>query len=151
MGGVRISALPVPTRKADCRAVTSVILTPVSAGCEAPGMQTDAAHTFLPLHPEAFRILLVLREGPAHGYAVVKMLEADPGRPGRVMPANLYRRMRTLLDQELIAEADPPADADADDPRRRYFRLTALGERVARAEAHRLLDLLAGAADLLEG
>jgi hypothetical protein len=38
-----------------------------------------------------------------------------------------------------------------DDQRRRYFRITRRGERVARAEAHRLRDLLANAADLLEG
>jgi DNA-binding PadR family transcriptional regulator len=102
---------------------------------------------FLPLHPEAFRILLVLRGGELHGYAIVKELERDPGRPGRVLPANLYRRIRTLSDQGLIAETE--AAANGEDERRRYFRLTKDGEAVARAEALRLEGLLAGARDLL--
>jgi DNA-binding PadR family transcriptional regulator len=99
---------------------------------------------FLPLHPEAFRILVVLRGARLHGYAIVKELERDPGRPGRVLPANLYRRIRTLAEQRLIEQADGHT-ADADDERRRYFRLTRLGEQVARAEASRLRGLLAGA------
>jgi len=103
---------------------------------------------YLPLHPEAFRILLVLRGAELHGYAIVKELERDAGRPGRVLPANLYRRIRTLAEQGLITETDGP-EAEAEDERRRYFRLTQRGEAVARAEALRLEGLLAGARDLL--
>lgn len=103
----------------------------------------------LPLHPEAFRILVVLRGAPLHGYAIVKELERDPGRPGRVLPANLYRRIRTLSEQGLIEETEGPAADDGDAERRKYFRLTRLGEAVARAEATRLQGLLAGAQDLL--
>jgi DNA-binding PadR family transcriptional regulator len=111
----------------------------------------ETIDALLPLHPEVFRILIVLREGPAHGYALVKELEKDAGRPGRVLPANLYRRMRTLLEQGLIEETEVAVDPEEDDERRRYFRVTRLGETVARAEAHRLQALLAGAGDLLEG
>lgn len=103
---------------------------------------------YLPMHPEAFRILVVLKEGERHGYALVKELERDPGRPGRVLPANLYRRIRTLLEQGLIAESD--RERPDEDERRRYFAITPLGERVARDEAHRLRGLLAGAGQLLE-
>jgi len=113
-------------------------------------MSREAIEALLPLHPEAFRVLIVLRSGPAHGYAIVKELERDPGRPGRVLPANLYRRMRTLLEQGLIAESERRPDPAVDDQRRRYFRITDLGESVARAEAERLQHLLAGAVDLLE-
>jgi len=104
---------------------------------------------FLPMHPEAFRILLLLRGQELHGYALVKELELDPGRPGPVRPANLYRRIRTLLEQGLIEEAPARPDPEIDDERRRYFTITDLGEAVAAAEARRLEDLLAGAADLL--
>ena len=107
------------------------------------------AHKYLPLHPEAFRILLVLRGTSLHGYAIVKELERDPGRPGRVLPANLYRRIRTLSEQGLIAETDGPDQPPDDQERRKYFRLTPQGEAVARAEAVRLEGLLAGARDLL--
>jgi DNA-binding PadR family transcriptional regulator len=91
----------------------------------------------------------VLRGGERHGYAIVKELERDPGHPGRVMPANLYRRLRWLLEKGLIEESQSHRDAEVDE-RRRYFRLTRLGEDVARAEAHRLKALLAGAHDLLK-
>ena len=93
----------------------------------------------------------MLRTGERHGYALVKELERDPGRPGRVLPANLYRRIRTLLERGLIKESDRRPDSEMDDERRRYFRLTDLGEAVARAEARRLDSLLAGARDLLIG
>ena len=109
---------------------------------------SGSVDSFLPLHPEAFRILVVLRRGERHGYAIVKDLEADPGRPGKVMPANLYRRIRTLLTQGLIRESGNRPDPESDDQRRRYFEITALGEQVARAEALRLHALLASAGDL---
>lgn len=104
----------------------------------------------LPLHPEVFRILIVLRRGERHGYALVKELERDPGRPGTVLPANLYRRIRTLLQQGLIEEAESRPDPKIDDQRRRYFSIAPLGEAVARAETRRLQSLLAGAGDLVE-
>ena len=112
-------------------------------------MDEQTVERHLPLHAEAFRILVVLRTGELHGYALVKELERDPGRPGRVLPANLYRRIRTLLGQGLIAESASRPDPELDDERRRYFAITELGEAVARAEARRLQELLAGAGDLL--
>jgi len=112
-------------------------------------MGETQANDFLPLHPEAFRILVILREGERHGYAIVKELERDPGRPGKVLPANLYRRIRKLLDQGLIAESGRRPDPD-DDERRRYFTVTRLGEEAARAEAARMRGLLAGAEELLQ-
>lgn len=112
-------------------------------------MSNETIERLLPLHPEAFRMLVLLRDRELHGYALVKELERDPGRPGKVLPANLYRRIRTLLEQGLIAETEARPDPELDDERRRYFELTDLGERVARAEAVRLRGLLAGAADLL--
>ncbi len=107
----------------------------------------DAVERHLPLHPEAFRILLVLRGGELHGYAIVKELERDPGRPGRVLPANLYRRIRSLREAGLIEVTEGLGEGE--DERRRYFRVTRLGEAVARAEALRLERLLSGARDLL--
>ena len=109
--------------------------------------RTSQVDAHLPLHPEAFRILLVLRGRELHGYAIVKELERDPGRPGRVLPANLYRRIRTLSEQGLIEETEGLGQGEEE--RRRYFRITRLGEAVARAEALRLEGLLAGARDLL--
>ena len=101
---------------------------------------THGVDGFLPLHPEVFRILVVLRSGERHGYALVKELERDPGRPGKVLPANLYRRIRTLLDQGLIEESGNRPDPEVDDQRRRYFAVTPLGEAVAQAEVTPFFD-----------
>ena len=115
-------------------------------------MSPDTRHPddFLPLHPEAFRILTVLHDQELHGYAIVKELERDPGRPGPVMPANLYRRLRTLLADGLLVETDGPDDVDAAE-RRRYFRVSPLGRQVARAEAERMEGLLREARAVFEG
>jgi DNA-binding PadR family transcriptional regulator len=112
---------------------------------------TSSAHDFLPLHPEAFRILTVLHERELHGYAVVKELERDPGRPGKVLPANLYRRLRTLLAQGLILEVEAPTDESDADERRRYFAISPLGRDVARAEVQRMEGLLLEARAVLGG
>ena len=108
-------------------------------------MSLESPDGFLPLHPEAFRILIVLRAGERHGYALVKELERDPGRPGKVLPANLYRRIRTLLEQGLIEESGHRPDPALDDERRRYFAITPAGKEALRREAERLERMLAAA------
>ena len=97
----------------------------------------------LPLHPLEFRILLALLGGPSYGTRIVEAVEARADVGGRLYPANLYRRIRSLRSDGLLEEAPPPPDAD---PRRSYLRLTDLGRRVAAAEARRLRALVADAA-----
>ena len=63
----------------------------------------------------------------------------------RLEPGNLYRTLKELLDLGLIAETDWRPDPGLDDERRRYYRITALGRRVAGAEAARLEELVAEA------
>jgi DNA-binding PadR family transcriptional regulator len=101
----------------------------------------------LPLHPLEARILVVLTEGPAHGYRIVQEIEQRDSAWTKIFPANLYRRIRALSARGLIAHA-----AGSEAPRgRRSFELTGLGTAVARAEASRLRNLLADfdAADLV--
>ena len=100
--------------------------------------------SFLPLHPLEFRILLILLDGPSHGYAVVQEIEAGAGGRGKIYPANLYRRMRDLVAKGLVEEAPPP-EGGGSDPRRRYFGVTESGRAVVRAETERLEELLAEA------
>ena len=92
---------------------------------------------FLPLHPLELRILLVLKNGPAHGYRIVKEIEAKEKELGPIYPGNLYRRIRDLLSRDLLEEVPPPLGQDVDS-RRKYFGTTPLGESVATAEAQRL-------------
>ena len=91
----------------------------------------------LPLKPLVFQVLLALAEGQRHGWSLVRDVQQRGGF-GRVMPGNFYRTLRTMLADGLIEEAPDRRRAAPDDERRRYFRLTDLGNRVAAAEARRL-------------
>ena len=96
----------------------------------------------LPLHPIALRILLSVWDEPGYGTRIVEELDArSPGGP-TLYPANLFRRIRDLLADGLLAEAPAPSGAD---PRRTYVRVTELGRVVARAEVARLRKLVAEA------
>ena len=94
-----------------------------------------------PLKPLVFEILLALANGPSHGWTIVRSLQ-DRSPATRILPGHFYRTLSRALDDGLIEEARPAGRAIADE-RRRYFRLTALGQRVAAAEARRLEALVA--------
>lgn len=97
---------------------------------------------FLPLTPSVFEILLALAEGDLHGYAVMQAVEERSGGRVKLLPGTLYRALDRLLDSRLIQERKAPA---GDDPRRRFYRLTALGRQVLVAEAERLNEQVAAA------
>ena len=96
--------------------------------------------SFLPLHPLEFQILLVVLEGASHGYEIVRTIESNSDL-GSIYPANLYRRIRDLLGNDLLEEVPAPRGEQSEE-RRRYVKATALGRRVARAEATRLQTVL---------
>ena len=50
-------------------------------------------------------------------------------------PGTLYRSIKQMLVAGLIEETDERPDPALDVERRRYYRLTAFGRRVAEAEA----------------
>ncbi|HJR59251.1 MAG TPA: PadR family transcriptional regulator [Vicinamibacterales bacterium] len=91
----------------------------------------------LPLKPLVFQVLLALAEGERHGWSLVRDVQQRGGF-GRLMPGNFYRTLRSMLADGFIEECPSRPAATDDDERRRYFRLTALGEQVAIAEAKRL-------------
>ena len=105
--------------------------------------------SLVPLPRLAFQILLALARCEGHGYAIAK--EVERNTDGRTKPStgSLYLSMEKLHTQALIEESDRRAEND--DARRRYFRITPLGRRVARAETERLIHLvnLARERDLL--
>lgn len=94
-----------------------------------------------PLTPAVFHILLALAEGERHGYAIMRDVAAQSGGRMRLGPGTLYGSLRRLLEDGLITEAESRPDPALDDERRRYYRLTPEGRRVAGAEAARLDDL----------
>lgn len=118
-------------------------------------MSMSTAHrpaNFLPLHPVELRILLVLAEGPAHGYPIIRSIEERDSSWTRVLAANLYRRLRDMRDRGLVEEVVHAPDGVPDDERqRRTFAVLELGRRVAVAEARRHDTLVADAKRVLRG
>jgi DNA-binding PadR family transcriptional regulator len=98
--------------------------------------------SYLPLTPAAFHILLALAEGERHGYAIMQEVAASTGGALKLGPGTLYGSIKRLLAEGLIVEAGERSDGELGDERRRYYRLTDLGLRVARAEAERLERLV---------
>jgi DNA-binding PadR family transcriptional regulator len=101
--------------------------------------------SFLPLPRDTFHILVSLADKERHGYSVMLDIAERTNGALRLSPSSLYAAIKRLLEQELIEELAERPDARHDDERRRYYRLTRLGRRVAMAEARRLEQLLADA------
>ena len=101
--------------------------------------------TLLPLKPVEFHVLLTIAEHECHGYGIVQAIAERTGGRMRLEPGNLYRSLRTMLADGLIQESDRRPAPDLDDERRRYYRITPFGRKVASAEAARLEALLASA------
>lgn len=97
----------------------------------------------LPLNPRAFYILLALAEQESHGYAIAKGVEAATDGVIRLTAGTLYPLIRQMLADGWIAECGMAPDRD---PRRRMYRLTPWGTRVAQAEAARLAQAVRMAA-----
>ncbi len=97
--------------------------------------------SFLPLPQAQFHVLVALTEGERHGYAIMQAVETSSGGVVRMGPATLYGTLKRLVDQRLAEEMARRPAVD-DDQRRRYYRLTGLGQRVCAAEADRLAGLV---------
>lgn len=92
---------------------------------------------FLPLTTVAFEILLALAAGDRHGYAIMKDVEERTEGRVSLHPGTLYRAVARLVDTELLEETEESPEPGSDE-RRRTYRLTELGRRVAAAEAARI-------------
>ena len=90
-----------------------------------------------------FHILLALASEERHGYAILQEVAALTGGEMHVEPGTLYRALHRMLNDGWVAESARRPAADLDDERRRYYRLTPAGRRVAAAEAARLQRLVA--------
>ena len=95
-----------------------------------------------PLPSAAFQILLSLADGDLHGYGIMRQVAEQTGGSIRLGPGTLYSSIQSLLEEKLIEEADLREDAKLGQERRRYYRLTAAGRKLACSEAERLAGLL---------
>lgn len=96
----------------------------------------------LPLPHLWYNVLLALAGGEQHGWAIIKRIrELSHGRADP-SSGSLYLAMQRLVESGLIEETEAPGEAGAGDERRRYYRLTASGRAVLRAETDRLSMLV---------
>jgi DNA-binding PadR family transcriptional regulator len=100
---------------------------------------------FLPLTPAMFHVLLALADKERHGYEIMQEVQERTAGSVRLGPGTLYGSIKRMLSDGLIEESDDRPDPELDDERRRYYRLSDFGYRVARAESQRLANLVSNA------
>ena len=110
-----------------------------------------------PLPIAAFHILLSLADEDRHGYGIMRQVADQTGGAMRLGPGTLYSSIQSLVEEKLIEEVgsrlDSKLDAKLGEERRRYYRLTGAGRKLAGSEADRLAGLLrlARAKNILRG
>jgi DNA-binding PadR family transcriptional regulator len=96
----------------------------------------------LPLPAATFHILMAVADEDRHGYGIIQDVAARTEGKLKLSAGTLYRSIGRMLEQGLLTETQERPDPELDDERRRYYRITAFGKTVARAEALRLKELL---------
>jgi DNA-binding PadR family transcriptional regulator len=86
----------------------------------------------VPLTPAVFHILLALFGKERHGYDIMQQVKADSKDAVKMGPGTLYGSLDRMIEAGLVAKGN------TEDPRRIYYRLTALGQTTLRAETERL-------------
>jgi DNA-binding PadR family transcriptional regulator len=95
-----------------------------------------------PLPSAAFQILLALAGEDLHGYGIMRQVAEQTDGRMRLGPGTLYSSVQSLREAKLIEEIEPREDAKLSGERRRYYRLTSVGRKLARSEAERLAEVL---------
>lgn len=104
--------------------------------------KNHSAGDLTPLSPAVFHILLCLGDGERHGYALKREISLRTGGKLKLGPGVLYGSIGKMLELGLIEESDERPDPHLDDERRRYYRITSYGRKVAQAEAARMRELV---------
>ena len=103
--------------------------------------QSDVA-ALIPLQPATFHILMAVAQEDRHGYGIIQDVARRTDGALRLSAGTLYRSIQRMLDQGLIVETDDRPAPEFDDERRCYYRISAFGTAVARAETHRMAQLV---------
>jgi DNA-binding PadR family transcriptional regulator len=98
--------------------------------------------SLLPLPTAVFHILIALADRDRHGYSIMQEVSARTQKKVQLSAGTLYSSIRRMLEQGLIEELAKSPDPSSTDERRRYYRLTRFGRRVAAAEVARLNTLV---------
>lgn len=97
---------------------------------------------FDPLPSAAFQILLSLADDELHGYGIMRQVVEQTNGRMRLGPGTLYSSIQALIEEGLIEEVNRKPESNAGSERRRFYRLTSSGRKLASTEAQRLADLL---------
>jgi DNA-binding PadR family transcriptional regulator len=98
--------------------------------------------SLLPLPTAVFHILIAVADRDRHGYSIMQDVAARTAGKVRLSAGTLYSSIRRMLEQGLIEELGDSPDPSSSDERRRYYRLTRFGKRIAAAEVQRLKALM---------
>lgn len=107
--------------------------------------KSQTPQDLLPLTPPVFHILLALADEERHGYGIMQDVAWQTNDKLQLGPGTLYGCLKRMLAAGLVEESVERPDPAMDDERRRYYRMTALGRRVVRAEAERLAGAVSAA------
>jgi DNA-binding PadR family transcriptional regulator len=94
------------------------------------------------LTTSSFYILVSLSVQDRHGYDILKDVTLSSAGRVKMGPGILYTTLKRMLEAGLIIEVEGRADANRDDSRRRYYRLTHEGRAVLAAELQRMEQAL---------
>jgi DNA-binding PadR family transcriptional regulator len=108
-------------------------------------MTKEEPEAWLPLTSAMFHILLALADRERHGYDIMREVDERTEGKMRLGPGTLYGSIKRMLKDGFIEELEERPDPELDDERRRYYRLTDFGYRLAVAEAQRLERLVKSA------
>ena len=114
-------------------------------------MKDQSPQDALPLTPPVFHILLALAGEERHGYGIMQDVATQTEGALQLGPGTLYGCLKRMLAAGLVEESEERPDPGLDDERRRYYRMTAFGKRVVRAEAQRLAGAVTVAMAKLAG
>jgi len=95
-----------------------------------------------PLSPLLLQILVTLADGERHGYAILREIRNRTDRALDPGAGSLYGAIQKLLSEGAIEESLARPSPHLDDRRRRYYRITELGRRVASKEVQRLREVV---------
>jgi DNA-binding PadR family transcriptional regulator len=114
-------------------------------------MKERTPQELLPLTPPVFHILLALADEERHGYGIMQDVERQTDGALQLGPGTLYGCLKRMLAAGLVEESEERPDPEMDDERPKYYRMTAFGRRVVRAEAQRLAGAVTAAMAKLAG
>jgi DNA-binding PadR family transcriptional regulator len=99
-----------------------------------------------PISDHVFHILLSLRDEPRHGYGIIQAVGSRTGGAFTIGSGTLYSAIKRMESDGWIERVEGPA---GEDPRRKYYWLTAVGRKAMLTEALRLTELAGYARVLL--